>query len=66
VGGKVYELTGTLMQIKADGSTEAIASASKEVTAETSGKGTWELTFAPQNLKAGEKYVVYEVAKSKE
>lgn len=69
-----YNLTGTLMHIKKDDSVEAakkkdgsILSVTKEVTADATGKGSWEIDFGTvDSLEIGEKYVVYEKAVSKD
>ena len=65
-GGKSYQVTGTLMHVKNDHTVEAVTTKTNTFTADTSGKGQWTLTFDAQNLVAGEKYVVYEVAESVE
>lgn len=69
-----YNLTGTLMHVKKDDSVEAvkkkdgnILSVTKEVTADKSGSGSWEIDFGTVDcLEIGEKYVVYENAVSKD
>ncbi|MGU8697107.1 VaFE repeat-containing surface-anchored protein [Clostridium perfringens] len=66
VAGQDYTLTGTLMHVKADGSLEEIATKTAKVTAGENGNGTWELDFGNQKLIVGEKYVVFENAKSVE
>ena len=66
VANQNYTLTGTLMHVKADGSLEEIATKTTEVTAGENGNGTWELDFGNQKLLVGEKYVVFENAKSVE
>ena len=66
VGGKSYQVTGILMHVKNDHTVEAVTTKTNTFTADTSGKGQWTLTFDAQNLVAGEKYVVYEVAESVE
>ncbi|MDK0794241.1 VaFE repeat-containing surface-anchored protein [Clostridium perfringens] len=64
VAGQDYTLTGTLMHVKTDGSLEEIATKTAKVTAGENGSGTWELDFGNQKLLVGEKYVVFENAKS--
>ena len=66
VANQDYTLTGTLMHVKADGSLEEIATKTAKVTAGENGNGTWELDFGNQKLIVGEKYVVFENAKSVE
>ena len=66
VGGKSYQVTGTLMHVTKDHTVEKVTTKINTFTADTSGKGQWTLTFDAQNLVAGEKYVVYEVAESVE
>ena len=66
VANQNYTLTGTLMHVKADGSLEEIATKTAKVTAGENGNGTWELDFGNQKLIVGEKYVVFENAKSVE
>src|SRR5699024_1784508 len=65
-GGKSYQVTGTLMHVKNDHTVEKVTTKTHTFTADKSGKGQWTLTFDAQNLVAGEKYVVYEVAESVE
>ncbi|HAT4368522.1 TPA: VaFE repeat-containing surface-anchored protein, partial [Clostridium perfringens] len=62
VAGQDYNLTGTLMHVKADGSLEEIATKTIKVTAAENGSGQWELEFGNQKLQVGEKYVVFENA----
>ncbi len=66
VANQDYTLTGTLMHVKADGSLEEVATKTAKVTAGENGSGTWELDFGNQKLLVGEKYVVFENAKSVE
>ncbi|XZL28047.1 VaFE repeat-containing surface-anchored protein [Clostridium perfringens] len=66
VANEKYNLTGKLMHVKADGLLEEVATKTTEVTAGENGSGQWELDFGNQKLLVGEKYVVFENAKSVE
>lgn len=64
--GVTYQVVGRLMQLGVDGNRYAqpveIAAHTENLLAATSGRGTWQLSFADVKLAAGGLYVVYETA----
>lgn len=60
--GKQYNVTGRLMKIVEGKDPQQIATKTDTLKADSSGKGTWNITFDKVKLEAGAKYVVFEKA----
>lgn len=60
--GKQYTVTGRLMKIVEGKDPQQIATKTATLKADSSGKGTWTITFDKVKLEAGAKYVVFEKA----
>ena len=67
VGGKTYKVTGSLNLVENGKAVKVVATATAELKADESGKGSWELDFGTiAGLEEGKSYVVYESARSLE
>ncbi|MSR93709.1 VaFE repeat-containing surface-anchored protein [Clostridiaceae bacterium 68-1-5] len=67
VGGKTYKVTGSLNLVENGKAVKVVVTATAELKADESGKGSWELDFGTiAGLEEGKSYVVYESARSLE
>ncbi|MDO4909509.1 MAG: VaFE repeat-containing surface-anchored protein [Corynebacterium sp.] len=66
IAGKSYTLTGELMKVNEDGSTELIARHTEDNFVPEAAEGKTTITFANSALQANTKYVVFETLTSKD
>ncbi|MDO4911414.1 MAG: VaFE repeat-containing surface-anchored protein [Corynebacterium sp.] len=64
IAGKTYVLTGELMQVNSDGSTELIARQTVDNFVPEASEGTTKIVFERVGLQANHKYVVFETLTS--